>query len=234
MADVHLIHNMKVYYYFGGLLFFGAFFLGSCQNGHHTEIDSIKDPIERLKAGNERFATFHPVHPDQTLQKLRELEKGQHPFAVIVSCSDSRVPPELVFDQGLGDLFVIRTAGNIIGDYELGSIEYAVEHLGVKLVVVMGHEECGAIKAFLESDDHPIGGHIKSIVEAIRKEPEEQKSLNENGKNVHEAVLANIHHGINQLRSSPPILSESTKTGKLIIKGAIYQIEDGRVRFLNY
>lgn len=83
-------------------------------------------PLERLIEGNKRFQENHPIHPDQTLERLRELQKGQHPFAVIISCSDSRVPPELIFDQGLGDLFVIRNAGNIISDYELGSIEYAV------------------------------------------------------------------------------------------------------------
>jgi len=221
-------------YYFLPLGIFLALMLMGCQNNRGTAVNATNDPLERLKAGNERFATFHPVHPDQTLEKLRALEKGQHPFAVIVSCSDSRVPPELVLDQGLGDLFVIRTAGNIIGDYELGSIEYAVEHLGVKLVVVMGHEECGAIKAFLESEEHPLGGHIKTILDAIRKEPEEQKSLLEHGKNIHEAVLANIQHGVTQIKESAPILSERAQSGQLSVMGAIYQIEDGRLRFLDF
>ena len=100
-------------------------------------------PLQKLKAGNERFASGRPTHPDETLKRIRELKKGQHPFAILVSCSDSRVPAELVFDQGLGDIFSIRTAGNIMGDYELGSIEYAVEHLDCKLIVVMGHKDCG-------------------------------------------------------------------------------------------
>src|SRR5690606_30463250 len=97
------------------------------QQKNTVENDNSKAPLERLIEGNKRFQENHPIHPDQTLDRLRELENGQHPFAVIVSCSDSRVPPELIFDQGLGDLFVIRNAGNIISDYELGSIEYAVE-----------------------------------------------------------------------------------------------------------
>ena len=113
------------------LLFISIFF--AC---NHTEkINESKfSPLQKLEEGNKRFASGKPVHPDETLERLRELKKGQHPFAIVVSCSDSRVPAELVFDQGLGDIFSIRTAGNIMGDYELGSIEYAVEHLDCKLI----------------------------------------------------------------------------------------------------
>ena len=112
--------------------------LMSCQSRYEEALP----PLEALKAGNQRFMSGHPVHPHETLKRLRDLKKGQDPHTVVVSCSDSRVPPELIFDQGLGDIFSVRTAGNVIGDYELGSIEYAVEHLGCKLVVVLGHEEC--------------------------------------------------------------------------------------------
>ena len=101
-------------------------------------IISNEDPLERLMKGNRRFLSGRPAHPDETRQRIRNLKKGQEPYVVIVSCSDSRVPPELVFDQGFGDVFSIRTAGNVIGDYELGSIEYAVEHLKCKLVMVLG------------------------------------------------------------------------------------------------
>lgn len=202
-----------------------------CQQ-HPVHDESMLTPLQRLVAGNERFASFHPLHPDQTRQKLHDLEKGQHPFAAIVSCSDSRVPPELVFDQGLGDLFVIRTAGNVIGDFELGSIEYAVEHLGVQLVVVMGHEECGAIKAFLESDEHEVEGHICHIVEAIREETEEQTILATVGKKTDPAVRANIRHGVTQIARSAPILAEKINNNKLRVVGAIYSIDDGKVEFL--
>src|SRR6478736_4693898 len=135
------------------LLFIGVF--SAC---NHTDNNKLS-PLQKLEEGNKRFASGKPIHPDETLERLRELKKGQHPFATIISCSDSRVPAELVFDQGLGDIFSIRTAGNVMGDYELGSIEYAVEHLDCKLIVVMGHENCGAIQAYAspekgEHDDH--------------------------------------------------------------------------------
>ena len=113
-----------------------AVMLVSC-NRPSPETDSIVtgDPLERLMLGNKRFVKGRPVHPDETLERIRNLKKGQNPFVVIVSCSDSRVPPELLFDHGFGDVFSIRTAGNVIGDYELGSVEYAVEHLGCRLVL---------------------------------------------------------------------------------------------------
>jgi carbonic anhydrase len=199
---------------------------------HQTPDETGLTPLQRLEAGNERFASFHPIHPDQTLKRLHELEEGQRPFAVIVSCSDSRVPPELVFDQGLGDLFVIRTAGNVIGDFELGSIEYAVEHLGVSLVVVMGHEECGAIKAFLESDVHEAEGHIKSIVDAIREEPEEQEVLCTEGRKLTPCIQANIRHGLEQVKSAQPILSEKLRNGNLTVVGALYNIDNGKVEII--
>ncbi|HEX5667623.1 MAG TPA: carbonic anhydrase, partial [Chitinophagaceae bacterium] len=141
------------------------------------ETDSIMtgDPLERLMVGNKRFMTGHPVHPDETLERIRKLKKGQNPFVVIVSCSDSRVPPELVFDQGIGDVFSIRTAGNVIGDYELGSIEYAVEHLGVKLVMVMGHENCGALDAYVHRSTERHHNHIQNLIDYIDDEVEEKQ-----------------------------------------------------------
>lgn len=218
-------------YLFFAVLAMPILLIAGCQQ-HPVHDESLLTPLQRLVAGNERFTSFHPLHPDQTLQKLHDLEKGQHPFAVIVSCSDSRVPPELVFDQGLGDLFVIRTAGNLMGDFELGSIEYAVEHLGVQLVVVMGHEECGAIKAFLESDEHEAEGHICHIVEAIREESEAQATLATVGKKTDPAVRANIRHGVTQIAHSAPILAEKVHNNKLRVVGAIYSIDNGKVEFL--
>ena len=120
----------------------------ACKQKQEKDQVNTLAPLDKLKAGNEKFVSGHPVHPDETLDRIRELKKGQNPFVVVVSCSDSRLPPELIFDQGLGDVFSIRTAGNIIGEYELGSIEYAIEHLHCKLIVVLGHENCGAIEIF--------------------------------------------------------------------------------------
>ena len=116
------------------ILLINLFF--SCTQRQEKDQVITLAPLDKLKAGNERFVGGHPVHPDETLARIRELKKGQNPFVVVVSCSDSRLPPELVFDQGLGDVFSIRTAGNVIGDYELGSIEYAIEQLHCKLIVV--------------------------------------------------------------------------------------------------
>src|SRR5207253_8806048 len=108
------------------------------------------EAIAKLKEGNGRYASGRLQRSGQRTERRAELTKDQHPFAVIVSCSDSRVPPEIVFDQGLGDLFVVRVAGNVIDDHSLGSIEYAVDHLGVRLIVVLGHQSCGAVKAAKE------------------------------------------------------------------------------------
>ncbi|HSD06832.1 carbonic anhydrase [Flavobacterium sp.] len=191
-------------------------------------------PLQKLEEGNKRFTAGKPVHPDETLERLRELKKGQHPFAIVVSCSDSRVPTELVFDQGLGDIFSIRTAGNVIGDYELGSIEYAVEHLDCKLIVVMGHKGCGAVKAFIDSKgnyDQP--DHIKSIVEYIANEKEEKKLVSDNTLTYEKAIDANVEHGVTFLKNSEPILKESFDQKKITIIGAVYDIETGNVIFGN-
>lgn len=189
-------------------------------------------PLQKLEEGNKRFVAGKPVHPHETLQRIRELKKGQHPFAVIVSCSDSRVPAELVFDQGLGDIFSIRTAGNVIGDYELGSIEYAVEHLDCKLVVVMGHKSCGAVKAFIDSKGHyEEEDHIKSIVDYIASEKEEKELAKSGNFSFENAVDANVQHGVSLLKKSEPILKESFEQKKVTIIGAVYDIETGKVVF---
>lgn len=210
-------------------LFISVFF--AC---NHTEkIDESKfSPLQKLEEGNKRFASGKPVHPDETLERLRELKKGQHPFAIVVSCSDSRVPAELVFDQGLGDIFSIRTAGNVMGDYELGSIEYAVEHLDCKLVVVMGHKDCGAIKAFISSDGHYEHlDHIKKIIEYIESEQEEKNLASHHELNVDKAIDANIAHGVTFLKTAEPILKEFYDSKKIKIIGALYDIETGKVTF---
>ncbi len=210
------------------LLFISVFF--ACNQAVKPNLT----PIQKLEEGNKRFAAGKPVHPDETLERLRELKKGQHPFAIVVSCSDSRVPAELVFDQGLGDIFSIRTAGNVMGDYELGSIEYAVEHLGCKLVIVMGHKDCGALKAFIKSEGHYDHlDHIKKIIEYIENE-EEEKNLSRHHKlNLDKAIKANIEHGVTALKTAEPILKEFYKAKKVAIIGALYDIETGKVTFDN-
>ena len=208
------------------LLFIGV--LSAC---NHTENTNLS-PLQKLEEGNKRFASGEPTHPDETLERLRELKGGQHPFAVVVSCSDSRVPAELVFDQGLGDIFSIRTAGNVMGDYELGSIEYAVEHLDCKLIVVMGHKGCGAVKAFIDSKGHyDHEDHIKKIVDYIESEKEEHDLAIEDKLTIENAVNANIQHGVAFLKTAEPILKEFHDQKKITIIGAVYDIETGKVTF---
>ncbi len=125
----------------------------------------IDQALQTLLDGNKRFAAGRQLHPNQGKERRDEVAKGQKPFAIIVGCSDSRIPPEILFDQGIGDLFIIRLAGNIVDDMALGSIEYAADHLGSRLVVVLGHSKCGAVTATAQGGE--AHGHIGSIVKAI-------------------------------------------------------------------
>jgi carbonic anhydrase len=184
--------------------------------------------IARLLEGNRRFVRNKEQHPDEGLARRKELEGGQHPFAVILSCADSRVPPELVFDQGLGDLFVIRVAGNIAADDELGSIEYAVEHLHTKLVLVLGHEKCGAVTAAVQGGDAPA--HLKPLLSAIQPSVEETKDLP--GDKVHNCVLANARRVARQVRESEPVLREAVQKEGVRVVAADYALDSGVVTIL--
>lgn len=193
------------------------------------ELSNTENPNQKkLLDGNKRFVEGKMSHPDQAAIRRTELAKGQHPFAVIVSCSDSRVPPEVLFDQGLGDLFVIRLAGNILNDAAIGSIEYAVDHLGAKYVMVLGHERCGAVEATVKGGEPH--GHIGSLVKAIQ--PAVDKAKTQEGDLVDNAVNANVSMVVQQLKTSAPILEESVKKGSLVIAGARYDLDDGSVSIL--
>ncbi len=178
----------------------------------------------RLMEGNKRFASGHPRHPDESPGHRRKMAKGQKPFAVIVTCSDSRLSPELIFDQGIGDLFVIRTAGNLISDMEMGSIEYAVEHLGVRTILVMGHEECGAIKALMS--DEIFHGHIKTIIDSLRQEKEIQYGLTHH--DLPYAIKANVVHQVKSLQKAFIGFKEESPD-PVMINGVVYSLDDGRV-----
>ncbi len=197
------------------------------------------DPLEDLKAGNKRFYSGNPLHNHQDVERIKELSEGQHPKAVVITCSDSRVPPEIIFDQGLGDIFTIRTAGNVMSDYEEGSVEYAAGHLNTKLIVVMGHEGCGAINAMLEHYDgtghsHPgeISDHISTIIAALEAEEEAIEALNDTINRGSAMVRANVMHGVRQLRDSEPVLSKLNENDEIKILGAIYHLDTGIVEFL--
>lgn len=186
--------------------------------------------LQRLLKGNERFSFLKPIHPDEDMKRLQDAAKEQHPFAVVVCCSDSRVSPELVFDQGVGDLFVIRTAGNIIGGVEIGSIEYAVEHLGVKLIVVMGHENCGAVKAFIEGGEAP--SHIKDIIDSLKQEAEIKAIPITDSNRLDDCVKANVLHGIKQLQTQSTIIQEKIENKELQVVGARYDLDDLKVTII--
>jgi carbonic anhydrase len=190
------------------------------------------DALARLLAGNRRFVGGHARHPHQTLADLHELANGQHPFAVTVGCADSRVSPELLFDQGLGDLFDNRVAGNIVDDLLLGSIEFAVEEFESPLIVLLGHERCGAITATIDAirTGGTAPGHIGVIVDALRPIIEPVLSLP--GDPVENAVRANIQAQAGQLTQRSELIAEQVHAGKLRIVGARYDLDDGRVTVL--
>lgn len=202
---------------------------------------SNHDPLTELKEGNERFCSGHLIHNHQDIERIKELANGQHPKAVVVTCSDSRVPPEIIFDQGLGDIFTIRTAGNVMSDYEEGSVEYAAEHLHTKLIIVMGHEGCGAVTAMLEHCDKKAEkddceehhDHIASIIAALESEEEASEALNATGDRCSAMVRANVVHGVKQLRKSKPILAELSDNEEIQIIGAVYHLDSGKVEFLD-
>ncbi len=193
-----------------------------------TSNPEIGQALQKLIEGNKRFFTSRQSHPNQQRERRQELASGQKPFAVIVGCSDSRIPPEIIFDQGLGDLFVIRVAGNVVDDIALGSIEYAVDHLGTKLIVVLGHSKCGAVTATVQGGE--AHGHIGSIVEAIRPAIEIAKGLP--GDLTDNTIKANTRLVADQIQSSGPILSELVHLGKIAVVSAYYNIESGEVHIL--
>ena len=182
------------------------------------------EALRRLKAGNERFAAGKATHEHQKAERRHEVAKAQKPFAVVVCCSDSREPPEIIYDEGLGDLFVVRTAGNVVDDIGMGSIEYAVEHCDTQLIVVLGHSHCGAVEAAVSGGE--AHGHIRAVVDAIK--PAVEKVKNEPGNRVENAVRSNVREIVKRLKATGPLLPDRIKTGKLKIVGTCYDLESGR------
>lgn len=201
---------------------------------------SAREALQRLIDGNRRFADGIQDQCSEAAQaKRRELVAGQAPFAIVLGCSDSRVPAELVFDQGLGDLFVIRVAGNVVAPSQIGSIEFAAEQFGTRLVVVLGHSKCGAIQATLEQLQHALqdrSPNLRSIVDRIRPAVEpllDSPVVEERDKLVERAVRANIRMSANQLRHGSQILEQLVDRGDLLIVGAEYSLETGVVDFFD-
>nr|AUN37518.1 carbonic anhydrase [uncultured bacterium] len=201
---------------------------GALVIAHADNPKPIEDSIKRLVAGNERYVAGTATHSNQSAARRTEVAQSQAPFATILGCADSRVSPEVVFDQGLGDLFVIRVAGNVVEDSGLGSIEYAVAHLHTPLLVVLGHERCGVMKAALEGG--AASGHVQTLVTAVSSAVTSTKG--QPGDALDNAVRANVQRVVKQLQAAGPILNEAVKSGKLKIVGARYDLDTGVVEFL--
>jgi carbonic anhydrase len=211
----------------------GAGRLAAAAEGERTNL-TPDQALELLKEVNRSFQTDSPVRAVQGRERRLEIARGQTPFATLVSCSDSRVPPELLFGRGLGELFIVRNAGNTVDTAALGSIEYGVAQLGVPLVVVMGHERCGAVEAAVkvvtENASYPgsIGRMVEPIVPAVIA------AQREGGDLLQAAVRANVRRTVSRLRTaSEPMLLEPLRAGKLRIVGAAYDVDDGSVDFFD-
>ena len=203
----------------------------AAEGGHADAAPQVApaEALARLQAGNQRFVAGELLHPHQTAHRRAELANSQHPFAIVLGCADSRTSPEVVFDQGLGDIFVVRVAGNVLNDETVGSIEYAVEHLGARLIVVLGHQRCGAVKAARETlaAKAEAPGHVQSLVKALQPAVEATT-----GADVEATAKANVLNVVQALRDSAPILKEMVAKGSISVIGANYNLDTGAVEFL--
>ena len=202
-------------------------------NAAHLPKYSAEEALARLKEGNTRFIAGQARF--QTVQKdvLAELAKGQQPYATILGCSDSRVPPELVFDAGFGELFVIRVAGNVLGPSIMGTLQYAAAHLKTPLFVVLGHDHCGAVHAAIDSKFHGARHkrRIEVLLENILPALENLDGNLPEELLMHSAVEANVRHTVQQLLMTPEAKTNMSGSNMMLV-GAIYDIESGEVRFL--
>jgi carbonic anhydrase len=195
---------------------------------HAEEAVTPAQALQRLVDGNTRFVSGHPDHPNQTLARRVEVAAGQKPFAVIVTCSDSRVAPELYFDQGVGDIFVVRVAGHVLNDHVLGSIEYAIEHLHASVVVVVGHEKCGAVAAALSADRGE--GKIGTLLDAIR--PAVRDTRNQAGDKTENAVRGHARRTAKLIPAASPIVKNAVMAGHVKVFAARYDLVSGKVELL--
>lgn len=197
-----------------------------------------REALSRLKEGNQRFVSSATEHDAKdSPAKRAELLEGQSPFAIILGCSDSRVPAEIIFDQGLGDLFVIRVAGNVVAPSQIGSVEFAAAHFGTRLVVVLGHSNCGAIEVTLQELQQPTENqsrNLHAIVDRVR--PAVQGLLATELRHDHKALVAhavrnNIRASVNQLRHGSVLLEQLIQQDGMLVVGAEYSLETGKVDF---
>lgn len=206
------------------------------ENSRRSEKSTPDEVLKELLEGNQRFVEGKLENPRRSPADFRNVAESQTPVAAIVSCADSRVTPEIVFDQGVGDLFVVRVAGNIIsgtGPSLKGSLEFAVAELGVRLIIVMGHENCGAIKAAIAHIDanDQLPGAIRELVDLLR--PVAASVRDKPGDKLANAIEANVRENVQRLSQLDPILAPLVKTGELKIVGGVHDLKSGRARILN-
>lgn len=198
------------------------------------------EAAKRLMNGNQRFISGQPAAKDLGDSRRKELVKGQHPFAVILSCSDSRLPPEHIFDQGLGDIFVVRTAGNTLDRISIGSIEYGVEHLHAPLLVILGHQQCGAVKATLDSHgkprktdkSHPRDS-IGEVIKKIRPAVEQAMKSSAPADVLEGAIRNNVRNAYRELLGKSPLIKELVRSGKLKVMLGEYLLDSGEIKVLD-
>jgi carbonic anhydrase len=238
--DVDVLHDKRAFNVSRALFIRGLGFaavigsIGPGRDAASAATSSVAQPSadeawRRLAAGNKRFATDKGINCGDNFDRRLELASGQRPYAIVLACADSRVAPELVFDQRVGDIFVVRVAGNIADDASIGSIEYAVDHFGSRLLVVMGHEKCGAVEAAVAAvtDKLHVSGHVAAVVAQI--EPAARSVLDEPGDILDNAVRAHVRRVVGELRAAAPVLAPAVAAGRLRGVGVRYALGDGYV-----
>ena len=211
-------------------------FLKLEQDQYFADRDSAyADPyygLKKLIYGNKRFADNKSISPRQTDADLKNNELGQKPFATIIGCADSRVPNEIIFDQGVGDLFITRTAGQVMAEASYGTIEYASVALNTKLIVVLGHESCGAVTAAMKLPENPPG-HVVTLINSIKPATLQAKAAKLGEKEELDlAISANVVEQVKLLRNLEPVLSRKSASGEIVIVGAVYNLKTGKVEFI--
>ena len=208
-----------------GILCLSFILGGSAMQADELKELTPRDCLNKLISGNKRFMTGQSTCDHSNKARRLQTLDGQEPFAVVLSCSDSRVAPEILFDQGLGDLFVVRDAGNVVGAIELESILYSVVHLHSKVLLVMGHQSCGAVTAVMTGNDKDMPAIAHKIKPAIAEAKKGNSSLRE-------AIVDNVYHSVDQLKANPA-LKQLVKEGKLTIRGSYYNFSTGEVEMLS-
>lgn len=197
-----------------------------CTTNDSLKVTTPEEAIAKLKAGNERYVNEESIYPRADMERVEQTAQHQFPFAAVVGCSDSRVPIELIFDQGIGDIFVIRTAGNNVNsEMVMGSVDYAIEHLGVKVLLVLGHGSCGGVTGAISEEEGEEHGNIGKLLGTIRQDVADYVGKPES---LDEAIRKHAHIQVERIISYPHV-AQKVKEGKLLVKCAYYDVKTGKV-----